>query len=342
MVPADNVEALLEAGLKAYGNNDLETAARFWRRVLELQPDNAQAKDFLITAGFELPAVLARVVDLGEVRLQRADSPSRVVDNGAAPKEPSRATGEDLSREALRARVEKLVQERKLEAALEELDRARPRFPEDASISRSIRLLRDRLVFEYGKALGRLDDIPRLVVARDIIAKARPSAEEQALLKLIDGIVSLGDLVRSSQLGRFETYKTFVRFLDRGWIQMRAPTGAWDPREYLPLDSLPKARSELSAPSPVSPDSGVAVTAASPSIPSAPSVPPSLSATPNSPTESLETSESFDSLFREATEAYVRREYSRAIELFSRCLALRPEDRRVQHNLQRLQSRRNS
>lgn len=319
MVPADNVEALLEAGLKAYGNNELEAAGRCWRRVLELQPDNAQAKDFLITAGFELATPLARVVDIEAARQQRADSGGAASESGAnRPVEDPRA--------ALRARVERLVQERKLEAALEELDRARPQFPDDPSISRSVRLLRDRLVFEYGKVLGKLDDVPHLLVQRDAIAKLRPTAEELALLKLIDGIASLGDLVRGSQLGRFETYRTFVRFLERGWLQLRAPTGSWNPRDYLPPETfLKKSAAEQPEPSKPAQD--------------APAKEPASDARP---VAQRSAADSFDALFREATEAYVRREYDRAIELFTRCLALRPEDRRAQHNLQRLQSRRHS
>ncbi len=311
MQPANNVEALLEAGLKAYGNNDLDGAARCWRRVLELHPDNEQAKDFLITAGFELAAPLAQVVDLREARQHRIDD--------ADP------------RAALRARVERLVKDRQLEAALDELDRARPQFADDPSISRSVRLLRDRLVFEYGKALGKLDDVPHLAVSRDAITKARPTAEELSLVKLIDGIASLGDLVRGSQLGRFETFRAFVRFLERGWIQMRAPTGTWNPREFLPPESfrtpaLPTSAEPPSAPQPV---------ASSPAPQPAPE-------TPNPPQSQHAAEDSFDVLFREATEAYVRRDYAKAIALFTRCQTIRPEDRRVQHNLQRLQSRRNS
>jgi tetratricopeptide (TPR) repeat protein len=317
VLPADNVDALLEAGLKAYGNNDSETAARCWRRVLEMQPDNGQAKDFLITAGFELASPLAQVVDLGEARQQRAEDSD--------------------PRAALRARVERLVQERKLEAALDELDRARPRFPDDPSISRSVRLLRDRLVFEYAKTLGRLDDVPHLLASREAIAKLRPPPEELALVKLIDGIASLGDLVRGSQLGRFETFRTFVRFLERGWIQMRAATGTWNPRDFLPPEAIAKSRPSVpdASPSPVADVPASAPVIAPRTVvhePAAPAASPSPAP--------LAAEDPFDVLFREATEAYLRRDYTRAIDLFSRCQALRPEDRRVQHNLQRLQSRR--
>jgi hypothetical protein len=44
----------------------------------------------------------------------------------------------------------------------------------------------------------------------------------------------------------------------------------------------------------------------------------------------------FTELYREAVAAYVRRDYEAALRLFERCLRLRPDDRHVRHNLERL------
>ncbi|MFO0560396.1 MAG: hypothetical protein U0269_20440 [Polyangiales bacterium] len=295
------IDALLEAGLKAYGNNDADTAVRCWRRVLELQPTNAQAKDFLITAGFELVG---------------AREPSAVDDGDA--------------RGELRARVELLVKERKLEQALGELDRARARFPDDPSISRSIRLLRDRLVVEYGKILGKLDDVPCLAISRDEISRARPSSEELALLKLIDGIASLGDIVRGSQLGRFETYRAFVRFVEQRWVKMRAPTGTWNPREFLGAERFEAMRKSdghregalpqlESTPRPVRPVEA----------PPSPEPSPALSA------QSARSAE-FEQCIEDGLSALLRRRYDDAFKAFARAAQLDASDRTVQANLLRL------
>lgn len=45
---------------------------------------------------------------------------------------------------------------------------------------------------------------------------------------------------------------------------------------------------------------------------------------------------SFSELSRDALSAYVHRDYATAIALFDQCLALRPDDRTVRHNLERL------
>lgn len=48
----------------------------------------------------------------------------------------------------------------------------------------------------------------------------------------------------------------------------------------------------------------------------------------------------FDELFADAMKAYLRRDYSLALELFEACEELMPGDRRVAHNLGRLRGRR--
>lgn len=301
------IDALLEAGLKAYGSNDVDTAARCWRRVLELQPENAQAKDFLITAGFE---------PLG------------------APTSAAKTDGAD-PRGELRGRVESLVKERKLEQALDELDRSRARFPDDPSISRSIRLLRDRLVVEYGKILGKLDDVPCIAVSRDVITKARPSSEELALLKLIDGIASLGDIVRGSQLGRFETYRAFVRFVERRWVQMRAPTGTWNPREFLGaelFEAMRKADAQRDAAAHGSAVASAVKPADEPIATPAPLAPATAHAEPVAHVRSAE----FEQCIEDGLSALLRRRYDEAFKSFARAGEIDGSDRTVQANLLRL------
>ncbi len=51
------------------------------------------------------------------------------------------------------------------------------------------------------------------------------------------------------------------------------------------------------------------------------------------------TQEDFDSLFLRAMRAYGRRDYRVAMESFKRCATLRPDDSRVQHNIDRLRER---
>lgn len=47
----------------------------------------------------------------------------------------------------------------------------------------------------------------------------------------------------------------------------------------------------------------------------------------------------YETLLRAATEAYLRRDYGEALQLFEACLALRPGDRSILHNIERLRNR---
>lgn len=49
--------------------------------------------------------------------------------------------------------------------------------------------------------------------------------------------------------------------------------------------------------------------------------------------------ESFEALFRKGTQAYLKHDFATAKEAFEECLGLRPNDRRVLHNLERLRNR---
>ena len=57
---------------------------------------------------------------------------------------------------------------------------------------------------------------------------------------------------------------------------------------------------------------------------------------PSSPASLAPAELSFAELYREALSAYVRRDYAAALAGFDQCLVLRPDDRAVRHNLERL------
>ncbi len=60
---------------------------------------------------------------------------------------------------------------------------------------------------------------------------------------------------------------------------------------------------------------------------------------PGASAPGLDPDATFEDLVREATAAYLRRAYGQALELFERCARMRPDDRRVAHNLARLRQR---
>jgi hypothetical protein len=146
----------------------------------------------------------------------------------------------------MRAELEQLLASKRYEEALQLLHAARWSVPDAAEISRGIGLLKERLVRGYLRRIGNLDVIPRRT--GDLAGTdASFSEEERTLLRLVDGISSFGDIANQSMLGRFETYRALVRFLDDGIVA--APASSEPPaagtgrglRLVLPRWALPAA-----------------------------------------------------------------------------------------------------
>jgi hypothetical protein len=198
-----------------------------------------------------------------------------------------------------------LLRDKRYEEALDAMYRIREIAPDNPSVSRGIQILKDKLHAKYLSMMGDLDRVPtRTPRSAEVLAVLLPTRDEAALLRLADGIASLGDVFASSRLGRFNTARALAGLLERGVLTFEPPHPTPAP-----------VRAGLPDPS--------AATAAA--VAGSRAVPPGET--------------DYEGLFREATEAYLRRDLPRACTLFERCRAMRPDDRRVQHNLDRLQLR---
>ncbi|MBI5507990.1 MAG: hypothetical protein HY903_04485 [Deltaproteobacteria bacterium] len=71
----------------------------------------------------------------------------------------------------------------------------------------------------------------------------------------------------------------------------------------------------------------------------APTPPAPIPSPAPSPETSAAADAAYEKQFAEAMAAYLRRDYVEALELFAACLNARPDDRRVLHNIERLQAR---
>ncbi|RLB50983.1 MAG: hypothetical protein DRJ42_17785 [Deltaproteobacteria bacterium] len=184
-----SADELVDEGLEAYGAGKEERAIAAWRRALELDPENAQAREYLEVAGVDVPS-LAEVVPL--------HPPSE----GGVPPTP------DYRQEIVSA-----VQANDLERGLDLIYRARAIHPEDSSLSLSLRHIKKKLTARYERRIGDMD----AVAAR---TSEQPATEltdnELAVLALVDGIVSFADVIDSSKRGRFQTLRALTVLLDAG------------------------------------------------------------------------------------------------------------------------------
>jgi tetratricopeptide (TPR) repeat protein len=302
-----SVEDLLAEGLELYGQNKVAEAVLRWREVLAVAPGEQRALDYLDAAGAEaMPAPTTGVViELSAAREARSATPPSI-----APDAIGEADVGAVDREAL----ERLLQDKRYEEALAFLYKARDRAPQDPSLSRGIRALKEHLVVCYDRELGSHDRVPVRALSNEALAKIPP--EQRQVLRLIDGLATFGDVLDSSRLGRFETSRLLASMLKRGSITVRAPSVTMAAvRE--PAPPAPPTR-----PSPSDPRS-----------PEPPSEPRSSEPRSSEPPPS-----DYARAFDRATEAYLSHDYEDAARLYEECLAVRPGDARAEHNLRKVRA----
>lgn len=241
------VEALLDQGLELYGRNEVADAVRCWRRALSLAPGDRRALEYLEAAGARAtptpPPVSpsAVVIELSVARAARAEGPPTVLLGDVEVPVKNRAV------------MERLLQDRRYEEALQLLYKEREQNPEEPAISRGIRLLKEHLVIHYGRELGSLDWVPDLVASEEVMSRLPP--EHREVLRLVDGVASFGDVLGSSRLGRFETYRFLAALLKRGSITARAPSVA---TPVVRESRTPAQRPRADEPAPITRPSGAA------------------------------------------------------------------------------------
>jgi len=170
------VSKLLQQGLELYGTGDVAQAFLLWNEVLEVDPGNEEALDYMRDADRR-----------SKPRGESVDSPSVSIVDGA--------------RRLLRTENE--------EAALELLASA----PAGGSLESEamIELLRAGLFRRYCAELGDLTQVPRTVRATSDLQGHNLPPSAGFLLSMVDGVMSLSDLVSVSGMDRFEALRSIYR-----------------------------------------------------------------------------------------------------------------------------------
>ena len=175
---------LLQQGLELYGTGDIARAFLLWNEVLEIDPGNEEALDYMRDAD------------------RRAKPRGETAD-------PSDVSIIDEARRLLRAADE--------EAALELLGSA----PEAGSFEGEamIELLRARLFRRYRGELGGLTQVPRLVDGVGDLQGRNLPPSAGFLLSMVDGLTPLADLVSVSGMDRFEALRSIYRMHEAGILE---------------------------------------------------------------------------------------------------------------------------
>lgn len=214
------LDELLERGLDYYGRQLVAEAIQCWREVLYLSPGHRLALEYLEAAGAspepgdELAASPPPRPSVGRARTKDDSARSSSRDG---KDEPGRAATEEqpLSLESLSTLTVELIRERKFEEALALLYTAHGEAPRDPSISRSISVVKQRLLREYRTELGDPSQVPALAYDETLIEELPLSEDERELVPLIDGIVALEDVLQSCGLGALQAHRALAQLIRR-------------------------------------------------------------------------------------------------------------------------------
>ena len=182
------VSSLLQQGLELYGTNDLAGAFLIWGEVLELDPGNEKALDYI------------------------RDADRRVKSRGGAA---------GVDRSLLMDETRRLMRAESAEAALELLMSAGTQG--EFECEAMVELLRALLFERYQVELGDLSKVPRLAEgAQNDLRSYNLAPSAGFLISMIDGTTPLGDLVSVSGLGRFDAMRSLHGMFEAGileWVQ---------------------------------------------------------------------------------------------------------------------------
>ncbi len=181
----EKVAKLLQEGLELYGAGEIGRAFLHWNEVLELDPGNEEALDYM-----------------------------RDADRRARPRAGGSATP-SIVEDARR-----LVHARDEEGALELLTSAPAgRCLESEAM---IELLRARLFQRYQQSLGDPSCVPRLVGDASALRDRNLPPSAGFLLSMVDGMTPIADLVSVSGMDRFEVLRSIHRLQRAGILELAA------------------------------------------------------------------------------------------------------------------------
>ena len=189
----DKIALMLQEGLDAYGENDVPGAILAWQEVLTLDPNNADALDYIKNADRRAHP---RPEDSGGMRVAVAQQ--RVV-----------------------AEARRLIAAQQFEESFELLQRAAESGRFDLDVEATIELVRANLFKTYRDSVGDLKGVPTLAADRSEITKFNLPSDAGFLLSLVDGEMDLESLMTVSGMDAFDALRTTKNLIEVGIVRMQ-------------------------------------------------------------------------------------------------------------------------
>jgi len=194
------LKRLVRAGLDHFGLGDVANAVRCWEAVLRIDPDHAEALDYLQAAGgggdarSEGPEPgLAEAVASASTEVHPETSAARLVEEARA-----RLDGEDL------------------EGALDLFRAAADLESVEIEVEGYIDMLRSQLLQRYRKRVGERGAIPKLLIQPSAITRFQLPADAGFVLSLVDGETTIDELIALSGMDAFDALRILNDLVDAG------------------------------------------------------------------------------------------------------------------------------
>ncbi len=193
----EEIDKLLQDGLTLYGYGKIEDAVTLWNKVLELDPANQQAIDYIESAGYSTKKTAV------EERPQEA----RKLD--------SKGT-EFININYIRD----LLKSRRYELAYEFLERLSEKsYPSNKQLIAYLSIVKAQLIKLYWGELYNFKKIPKLNINEQDIIKYNLDKTDGYIVSMIDGYSTVEEIFQTiSNIDRFETIKRFYKLTKLGVV----------------------------------------------------------------------------------------------------------------------------
>lgn len=194
----DTIQRLLREGLDLYGVDEVTAAIMTWQKVLELDPENVEAHDYLRTADRR--------------RLPRGDAAAGAGPAGKGAGGPARSVVIPEARLLLRRGD--------FAGAVDLLEGVSGPDTGDLEYQAILDLARGRLYADYCERVGDLGRVPRVRGDAGELTQFNLPANAGFVLSMVDGHTCLEDLIALSGMDAFEALHTLCGMLDAGIVEM--------------------------------------------------------------------------------------------------------------------------
>lgn len=187
----ERVARLLQDGLDHYGLDEISAAILAWEKALELDPNNAEALDYV-----------------------------RNADRRSKPRPPKREKMA-VAVAALLQEARNLMHQEEYGAALDLLRSASGPGFSDLEFETMVELIRSRLYRRYTERVVDMQRIPMLKSGGQDLTSFNLPPNAGFLISMLDGMTSLADVISLAGMDAFEALHTLNSLLDAGIVELQ-------------------------------------------------------------------------------------------------------------------------